>query len=194
VPSSTRRRGTALERRFRVPPLHAAGRGPRPTTYARAPGDAPRPQGTRNRNISARKQFRSGRISAPTAVSAADPRQRRDTAGHARRAPRPSGDERAAAGRANSLCHERGSLSTLARPPGHSGCMATVHVASRTRPRPAAASHVSAARERKRVAVARRAGQVPEDAALYPCHCGHDFTAAVTTSVICPSCGDGQPW
>ena len=45
----------------------------------------------------------------------------------------------------------------------------------------------------KRVAL-RRAGQTPEDAALYRCHCGTSFTAAVTTSVVCPSCGTGQAW
>jgi hypothetical protein len=35
---------------------------------------------------------------------------------------------------------------------------------------------------------------VPEDAALYVCGCGNAFTAAVTASVTCPSCGDGQAW
>jgi hypothetical protein len=42
----------------------------------------------------------------------------------------------------------------------------------------------------------RRAGPatVPEDAALYVCGCGNAFTAAVTTSVTCPSCGHGQAW
>jgi hypothetical protein len=35
---------------------------------------------------------------------------------------------------------------------------------------------------------------VPEDAALYVCGCGNAFTAAVTTSVTCPACGDGQAW
>jgi hypothetical protein len=37
-------------------------------------------------------------------------------------------------------------------------------------------------------------GAVPEDAALYTCECGEGFTAAVTTSVTCPSCGHGQAW
>jgi hypothetical protein len=35
---------------------------------------------------------------------------------------------------------------------------------------------------------------VPEDAALYVCGCGNAFTAAVTTGVMCPSCGHGQVW
>jgi hypothetical protein len=35
---------------------------------------------------------------------------------------------------------------------------------------------------------------LPEDAALYVCGCGNAFTAAVTTSVTCPACGDGQAW
>lgn len=47
---------------------------------------------------------------------------------------------------------------------------------------------------RTRAAATRRAGQAPEDAALYLCDCGHSFTAAVTTRVACPSCGTGQPW
>jgi hypothetical protein len=34
----------------------------------------------------------------------------------------------------------------------------------------------------------------PEDAALYVCGCGNAFTAAVTASVTCPACGDGQAW
>jgi hypothetical protein len=38
------------------------------------------------------------------------------------------------------------------------------------------------------------AAPVPEDAALYMCECGEGFTAAVTTSVTCPSCGHGQAW
>jgi hypothetical protein len=38
------------------------------------------------------------------------------------------------------------------------------------------------------------AARVPEDSALYLCECGEGFTAAVTTSVTCPSCGHGQVW
>jgi hypothetical protein len=38
------------------------------------------------------------------------------------------------------------------------------------------------------------AAPVPEDSALYMCECGEGFTAAVTTSVTCPSCGHGQAW
>jgi hypothetical protein len=47
---------------------------------------------------------------------------------------------------------------------------------------------------RTRATVMRRAGQPPEDAALYRCHCGHSFTAAVTTCLACPSCGTEQAW
>jgi hypothetical protein len=42
--------------------------------------------------------------------------------------------------------------------------------------------------------VAAAAVRVPEDSALYLCECGEGFTAAVTTSVTCPSCGDSQAW
>ena len=35
---------------------------------------------------------------------------------------------------------------------------------------------------------------VPEDATLYVCGCGNSFTAAVTATVTCPACGDGQAW
>jgi hypothetical protein len=42
--------------------------------------------------------------------------------------------------------------------------------------------------------VAAAAARVPEDSALYLCECGEGFTAAVTTSVTCPSCGHGQAW
>jgi hypothetical protein len=35
---------------------------------------------------------------------------------------------------------------------------------------------------------------VPEDATRYVCACGNTFTAAVTATVTCPSCGDGQAW
>ena len=38
------------------------------------------------------------------------------------------------------------------------------------------------------------AGKTPEDAALYRCHCGNTFTAAVTTCVACPRCGTGHAW
>ena len=47
---------------------------------------------------------------------------------------------------------------------------------------------------RTRTAALRRARQTPEDAALYRCHCGTSFTAAVTTCVTCPHCGAGQAW
>lgn len=50
-----------------------------------------------------------------------------------------------------------------------------------------------AARGVDRVASAP-AALAPEDAALYMCGCGEGFTAGVTTSVTCPSCGHGQLW
>ena len=40
---------------------------------------------------------------------------------------------------------------------------------------------------------ARRGGG-PQDKALYQCCCGTVFTATVSTSVGCPSCGSGQAW
>jgi hypothetical protein len=43
------------------------------------------------------------------------------------------------------------------------------------------------------LARARRAGG-PADRALYRCGCGHAFTASVSTSVGCPSCGETQAW
>jgi hypothetical protein len=46
----------------------------------------------------------------------------------------------------------------------------------------------------RRATVRRQAGQAPEDAALYRCHCGLSFAAAVTTCVACPTCGTGQAW
>lgn len=33
-----------------------------------------------------------------------------------------------------------------------------------------------------------------EDNALYSCSCGFQFTAPVTTSVVCPHCGTAQAW
>ena len=40
---------------------------------------------------------------------------------------------------------------------------------------------------------ARRGGG-PQGRALYECACGTVFTATVTTSVGCPTCGGGQAW
>ena len=34
----------------------------------------------------------------------------------------------------------------------------------------------------------------PEDAALYACGCGENFTAQVTARVECPACGAEQAW
>jgi hypothetical protein len=34
----------------------------------------------------------------------------------------------------------------------------------------------------------------PDDRALYGCHCGCAFQAAVTASVACPRCGASQAW
>jgi hypothetical protein len=45
----------------------------------------------------------------------------------------------------------------------------------------------------KQLARARRSGG-PEDRAFYRCGCGNAFTATVSTSVGCPSCGEPQPW
>jgi hypothetical protein len=39
----------------------------------------------------------------------------------------------------------------------------------------------------------RRSGG-PEDRALYTCGCGNAFKAAVSTSVVCPNCGETQAW
>lgn len=33
-----------------------------------------------------------------------------------------------------------------------------------------------------------------EDRAIYHCHCGYVFQAAVTASVGCPHCGSAQAW
>jgi hypothetical protein len=43
------------------------------------------------------------------------------------------------------------------------------------------------------LARARRSGG-PLDRALYRCGCGTDFTASVSTTVGCPSCGETQAW
>jgi hypothetical protein len=34
----------------------------------------------------------------------------------------------------------------------------------------------------------------PDDRALYHCHCGYVFKAAVSTTVGCPHCGTAQVW
>jgi hypothetical protein len=34
----------------------------------------------------------------------------------------------------------------------------------------------------------------PQDHAIYNCHCGFVFQAAVSTSVGCPHCGGTQAW
>jgi hypothetical protein len=39
-----------------------------------------------------------------------------------------------------------------------------------------------------------RAAGGPLDRASYSCECGYVFTAAVTTTVACPHCGDAQAW
>jgi hypothetical protein len=43
------------------------------------------------------------------------------------------------------------------------------------------------------LARARRSGG-PVDRALYRCGCGNAFTASVSTTVGCPSCGETQAW
>jgi hypothetical protein len=45
----------------------------------------------------------------------------------------------------------------------------------------------------KALARARRSGG-PVDRALYSCACGNAFTASVSTTVGCPSCGVTQAW
>jgi hypothetical protein len=40
----------------------------------------------------------------------------------------------------------------------------------------------------------QRDGDRPQDEATYRCGCGYVFTAAVSTSVDCPYCGDAQAW
>jgi hypothetical protein len=40
----------------------------------------------------------------------------------------------------------------------------------------------------------RRESGPSQDNALYNCHCGFVFQAAVTTSVDCPHCGNAQAW
>lgn len=72
----------------------------------------------------------------------------------------------------------------------------TVTKKSKPTPRKRTASpsrtvNVTEARRRDNVA---RASGGPLDSALYKCDCGSEFTAAVTTSVLCPQCGTGQAW
>jgi hypothetical protein len=67
-----------------------------------------------------------------------------------------------------------------------------------TRRRPPAARRRRPARTApapvlKALARARRSGG-PIDQALYRCPCGHTFTASVSTTVGCPSCGETQAW
>lgn len=40
----------------------------------------------------------------------------------------------------------------------------------------------------------RRDCETFQDNALYSCHCGFVFEAAVSTQVDCPHCGTGQAW
>ena len=54
-------------------------------------------------------------------------------------------------------------------------------------PAPAGPGPISAAR-------LRRQAVAPQDQAMYTCHCGFVFEAAVSTSVGCPHCGDAQAW
>ena len=48
-------------------------------------------------------------------------------------------------------------------------------------------------REDEALARARAAGG-PIDRACYGCQCGYQFSAAVSTSVVCPHCGSTQAW
>jgi uncharacterized protein (DUF983 family) len=54
--------------------------------------------------------------------------------------------------------------------------------------------HIRPAQARVRPARAALRGRMPEDAALYRCGCGKAFTAAVSTCVTCPGCGEPQAW
>lgn len=63
--------------------------------------------------------------------------------------------------------------------------------AARTLHRPAAA--LSAGGADADLERARRAGG-PIDQAVYTCGCGYLFSAAVTTTVVCPHCGSDQAW
>jgi hypothetical protein len=70
---------------------------------------------------------------------------------------------------------------------------ATVTRQRRSRVRRRRSAARAAAPVLKQLARARRSGG-PEDRALYSCDCGNAFTAAVSTSVGCPSCGQTQAW
>jgi hypothetical protein len=59
-----------------------------------------------------------------------------------------------------------------------------------TAPRAASGARSSSLHSQAR---AKRSGG-PEDRALYRCACGHAFTAQVSTTVGCPSCGQTQAW
>ena len=65
----------------------------------------------------------------------------------------------------------------------------------RSRSIPASAPHrqAAAAAPVTPTANAHRYGAC-EDRALYQCHCGCDFHAAVSTTVGCPACGAAQDW
>ena len=54
-------------------------------------------------------------------------------------------------------------------------------------------STVKISEARRCDSVAKAAGG-PNDKAVYKCSCGHEFEAAVSTSVQCPHCGTGQAW
>jgi hypothetical protein len=65
-----------------------------------------------------------------------------------------------------------------------------------TLPRRASAPHLPTAGRSSSLhsqARAQRSGG-PDDRALYRCGCGYAFTAAVSTTVGCPHCGQTQAW
>jgi hypothetical protein len=58
---------------------------------------------------------------------------------------------------------------------------------------PARTPRTAARAALRALARARRSGG-PIDRALYTCGCGNAFTASVSTTVGCPSCGETQAW
>ncbi len=64
-------------------------------------------------------------------------------------------------------------------------------------PTPSAEARTAGAAPQPRTAVPGRSPRdhLPlQDNALYSCHCGFVFEAAVSTTVDCPHCGTGQAW
>ena len=66
-------------------------------------------------------------------------------------------------------------------------------VRHRRRPAPPKPSASMTAAPDLAAAKVREAGG-PIDRAAYGCHCGHRFSASVSTTVSCPQCGAEQAW